>query len=451
MNLEATTRDTLVPLVQELIRNRCVNDGTPESGNELASARTLKEFFLRYGLEGEILALRPSRANFVLRRPGTDPAAPSLAFMGHTDVVPADPVDWTVDPFAGELRDGYLWGRGALDMLNITAGSAVAFAELAKNGKQYPGDLVYLALADEEASGRLGARWITENHWDAVKADYLVTEVGGFRVSTDSGPAVAVAVGEKGLAWAKVSVKGTAGHASMPYRADNAAVKIAEVIRRLTLRRSTPQMTSTYRRMAASLGRGAITRWLLQHPAVVDWGLARTYRRSPGIAKFLDAGCRMSLSPGILRAGTKTNIIPDNGSVELDIRILPDQSVETVQAELLKRLGDLAGEVDIQFSEFYPSNVSDERTPLMRGIEQLVAEANDGAPVSPIYLGGVTDGRYWRQRGTVVYGATLFDESMTIEEFASLVHGTDERVSVGSLEQTLNFFYRLPDAVYRGS
>ena len=178
---------TLVPLLQELIRNQCVNDGTPASGQEIRSARTLEAFFQRYGIECEIMESAPGRANLIARIPGTEPSAPSLAYMNHLDVVPANEENWTSSPFGGDVRGGYVWGRGALDMLGTTVTQAAAFAELVKHQGRLPGDFLFLAVADEEASGRLGARWLVENHWDKIRADYMVTELGGFFSTGESG------------------------------------------------------------------------------------------------------------------------------------------------------------------------------------------------------------------------------------------------------------------------
>ncbi|WP_455382792.1 M20/M25/M40 family metallo-hydrolase, partial [Salinispira pacifica] len=160
MNTPQVVHDRLIPLLQELIRNRCVNDGSLESGDETRSASTLQSYLSEYGLQAELLGPYPSRQSLLLRIPGTDPMAPSLMLMGHTDVVPANADDWTVDPFGGDVKDGHVWGRGALDMLNMTAAMAVAVAEQAAEGVSLPGDLLYLAVADEESSGRLGARWL---------------------------------------------------------------------------------------------------------------------------------------------------------------------------------------------------------------------------------------------------------------------------------------------------
>jgi acetylornithine deacetylase/succinyl-diaminopimelate desuccinylase-like protein len=209
-----------VELLQQMIRNQCVNDGTVPSGQEVRTCDLLRTYLGGSGLDVEVYepVAAPGRASLVARIEGSDPEAPTLCLMGHTDVVPVTPKNWTRDPFGGELVNGEVWGRGALDMLNITASQAVAFKTLARRGWRPRGTLVYLACADEEAGGTLGAGHVCAHHWDALDADYCLTENGG---TVSAGPHghglnVTVHVGEKGVAWRRLRVKGTPGHARCP-------------------------------------------------------------------------------------------------------------------------------------------------------------------------------------------------------------------------------------------
>src|SRR5438105_12379236 len=228
-----TLVDETTELLQHLIRNACVNDGTIESGHETRSVDTLDAFLRGPGVEIERYEPVPGRATLVLRIEGSDQGAPSLHLMGHTDVVPVTRSGWERDPFGGELVDGVVWGRGAIDMLDMTASMAVAVRQLVRSGFRPKGKLIYSAVADEEALGTHGAQWLTEHKWDAVKSDYLVTEFGGARITGPRGPRLPIMVAEKGSHWTKLRVRGTPGHGSMPYRTDNAVVKMAEVVRRI--------------------------------------------------------------------------------------------------------------------------------------------------------------------------------------------------------------------------
>ncbi|MSO78847.1 MAG: M20/M25/M40 family metallo-hydrolase, partial [Acidimicrobiia bacterium] len=221
-------------LLQQLIRNACVNDGQVASGGEVRSVDLLESYLGTSGLEVEKYEPQPGRGSLIARIEGTDPTAPSLLLMGHTDVVPVNPDGWTQDPFSGDLIDGFVWGRGAVDMLNITASQAVAFKRLADSGFKPKGTLIYLAVADEEALGTWGAKWLVEHERDAVYADYVLTESGGYQMPTGDGVRLPVLTAEKGTFWSKLKIRGTPGHGSQPFRTDNALVTAAEVVRRIS-------------------------------------------------------------------------------------------------------------------------------------------------------------------------------------------------------------------------
>jgi acetylornithine deacetylase/succinyl-diaminopimelate desuccinylase-like protein len=368
-------------------------------------------------------------------------------YMGHMDVVPANADDWTVDPFSGELRDGYVWGRGSLDMLSILAAQAVAFAESVRERGPFAGDFAFLAVADEEAAGRYGARWLVENHWDWVKTDNMVTELGGFPLAQGR---PALTVGEKGVAWARLSFTGTAAHGSIPYRADNALEKLTLAATRLRKLRPSIRLSPLVRSMAGTMMTSGWDRFLAGNPLTLDLALSRLHRTNPGAAKVLHTASRMSVSPNVIRSGRKLNIVPDYGELELDIRVLPGQTVEYVQEEIFSSLGPLAKEARLEFIDYFPSNTSPTDTALYGALESVTEGVVPGSKLAPLFLGGVTDGRFWRQRGSTVYGYTLFDDEMTMTDFNRRVHGADERVSVAGLERALRAFYELPSVFYSG-
>src|SRR3954447_6528094 len=234
-------------LLRQLIRNRCVNDGTVASGEETRSVDLLAGYLAGAG-DHEVYEPQPGRQSLVAKLEGSDPDAPSLMLMGHTDVVPVNPDGWSRDPFAADVVDGFVWGRGAVDMLNLTASQAVAFRRLADSGFRPRGTLIYFAVADEEALGTWGADWLLDHERDAVYADYVLTEAGGFQIPTPAGPRLPVVVGEKGTFWTKIRVHGTPGHGSQPLRTDNALVKAAEVVLRLDRYRPQAQIGDVWRR-----------------------------------------------------------------------------------------------------------------------------------------------------------------------------------------------------------
>src|SRR6478736_2826924 len=261
-------------LLQALIRNACVNDGSVLSGFEHRSADLLAGYLEGPGLDLQTFEAAPGRTSLVARIEGTDPTAPSLLLMGHTDVVPVNPDHWSHDPFGGELIDGEVWGRGAVDMLNLTSSMAVVFRSLVQRGFRPKGDLLYFAVADEEAGSAHGARWVADHHPDAIRCEYLLTESGGLHDGTAEAPAIGVTVGEKGVAWRRLRVHGTPGHGSMPFRIDNALVKAAAVVQRLAEYRPAPRFHELWPARVESLNVPDELKQALLDPAAIDAALA---------------------------------------------------------------------------------------------------------------------------------------------------------------------------------
>lgn len=436
--------EQVIPLLQALIQNACINTGDDDSGEETRSIETIQSFLREYNIDSRIYYSRPDRANLVARIRGTDPMAPSLAYMGHVDVVPADADDWSRDPFGGELVDGEVWGRGSVDMLGMVSCFTSAFASLADPDRQPPGDVLLIIVSDEEAGGTFGARHLVEHHWDEIKCDYMITEVGGLQIVTDDGPAITLTVGEKGVCWARLRFRGIPGHGSMPYRSDNAARTASDALVRIA-NASTPRvMTPLIRSMAHAFFQGPLEHVLSRFPGCFDLALSRLYRRDPGKARFLDTASRMTISPGVLRGGSKVNIVPDRAELELDIRILPGQTVEHTQAVLLDALGPLSENVEIEFFEFFPANISERDTALWHATERICDKLLPDTHIVPMYMGGVTDGRYWRQRGTTVYGFAANSPLLSMDQFSRRIHGIDERIDVRSLELNTEYLMRLP-------
>jgi len=345
---DALTAQT-VELLQQLIRNRCVNDGSVGSGQEVRTSDVLRGYLDGSGLDVDVYEPdgAPGRTSLVARIEGTDPAAPTLCLMGHTDVVPVTPEHWTRDPFGGELVNGEVWGRGALDMLNLTASQAVALKALARRGWRPRGTLVYLACADEEAGGAHGAGHVVKRHWDALRADYLLTENGGTVSSHSDGLSVTVHVGEKGVAWRRLRVKGTPGHGSMPFRSDNALVKAAHVVTRLADYRPSPYVDDLWGAFVGSLSLDPAVKDALVDPSRVDEAIADL---PAGLAKFAWSATHTTFSPNMCRGGVKTNVIPDVVDIEVDIRTIPGDNEDEVRRHLDKALGDLAEQVEVEKS-----------------------------------------------------------------------------------------------------
>jgi acetylornithine deacetylase/succinyl-diaminopimelate desuccinylase-like protein len=418
-------------LLQHLIRNACVNDGSRGSGNEVRSADLLAGYFDGSGIDIERYEPAPGRTSLVARIEGRRADAPTLLLMGHTDVVPVNEARWRRDPFGGELVDGEVWGRGAVDMLNLTASMAVATRRLAAEGFRPDGTLIYLAVADEEALGTWGAEHLSRHEIDAVGADYVITESGGIPVAGGDGDLrLPVLVGEKGSCWCTLRVTGTPGHASLPYQTDNALVTAARVVQRLAEHEPATRIHDTWRRFLAGMALPAeITEPLLDPdrlvPALADLPI--------GMARQFHACTHTTIAPTIAHGGTKTNVIPDQVDLQLDIRTLPGQTLPDVQAILDDALGDLAGCVEMIEVHDDPSTQSPVDTALWDTLDRVSQAFYAGSHLVPMLSVGATDARFFRRLGTPSYGFGLFSEKLTFEDYGRMFHGDDERVDVESL------------------
>ncbi len=425
-------------LLQALIRNACVNDGTAESGQEIRSADLLRSYFQGSGLDLEIYEPQPGRTSLVTRIEGRDPTAPSVCLMGHTDVVPVTPERWSRDPFGGELVDGEVWGRGAIDMLNLTASMAVATRHLAMEGFRPSGNLVYLAVADEESGGHHGAEWLADHEWDAIAADYVLTESGGILTPTPTGPKVTVTVGEKGVAWRRLRVRGTSAHGSMPFGTDNAIVKAAEVVRRLAEFRPRAEIGELWRIYVDNSDYDDDLRAALLDPArLFD---ACSVAADPRQGRFWHACTHPTFSPNVVHGGVKTNVIPDVVDLDLDLRTLPGQTTDDVSALLAEALGDLADQVEVTTIHDVAPSSSPIDTPMWAALQRQAAVAYPGATLLPRMTVGGTDAGYFRGRGSVAYGCGLMSAGVTYEQFSNRFHGNDERIDVASLGLTTDLW-----------
>lgn len=437
-----TTTAEVTDLLQQLIRNACVNDGTPESGQEVRSADLLQTYLEGSGCDLERYEAAPGRTSLVGRIEGSDPEAPTLLLMGHTDVVPVTPSGWSQDPFGGELIDGEVWGRGAVDMLNLTASMATAFKYLARDGFRPKGTLVYLAVADEEANATYGAGHLVEHELDAVQADYVITESGGIPIPSPTGLKLPVIVGEKGLHGVRIKVSGTPGHGSQPYKTDNALITAAEVVRRIAEHQPATQIHDIWR----SFLEGMDYPEELVAPLLDPDQLVGALDFLPvGMARQFHACTHTTMAPTVVHGGTKINVIPDEVELQVDIRTLPGQTSEDIHAILADALGDLADRVEISVDSDDPSSSSPVDTPLWDSLARLTPNWYKGSALVPFLTVGATDGRFFRRRGVPAYGFGLFSEKLTIEDFGTMFHGHDERVDVDSLRLSTELW----DAVAR--
>lgn len=421
-------------LLQGLIRNQCVNDGTPGSGGEERSVATLRDYFGRQGREFEP---KPGRTSVIYDLPPIDPTAPKLLLMGHLDVVPVNESGWSRDPFGGEVVDGFVWGRGAVDMLNQTAAMAAVFKRYLDETEQPPaGGLAFLAVADEEAGGRWGAHFLTERHWNSVACDYLLTEIAYPSLRTRSGRAYPVSVGEKGPFWRRVKATGTPGHASQPYGTDNALVPVARALSKLADAQSPVTISPEWRLFVEGLDLPESEAEALVDPDQIDDAIDALFGDRPGFARYVHACTHLTVAPTVIRSGTKTNTIPDTALAEVDVRALPGQDAHTVDEHLRKAAGPDFERLETEPIADFPATATAPAGPLWTAVAGAIKDLTGSGRALPTLMPATTDARFFRARGTLAYGVGLFDDQVGFDEFLGMFHGNDERVSINSLGLT---------------
>ena len=415
-------QDEAVGLLQQLLRLNTVNP----PGNETIAAEVLRDYLEANGVEVELYARTPERANLVARLKGGD--GPSLCFLSHTDTVVADPDEWSHDPWSGDLTDDHVWGRGALDMKNQVAASAVAIASLAREGFKPPGDLVFVAAADEEVGKNFGLQWLCEEHPDAVRVDYAINEGGGERVELGGRPFYLCATAEKMSAPFRVIVHGRSGHASMPGIADNALVKTAPLIEKLAAYRPEPTIGPEVA--------GFLDAVLGEQPAPTDV-LTRLAAVDPLAVETIEPLLSFTLSPTMIEASERRNVVPGTCELVVDRRLLPGQTPEDVEPIMREILGD--GDYELETIERWGGTRSALDTPLWTAISDWVSETEPGATLAPLCCAGFTDSHWLRDAfGTVAYGFFPM-KTMHPEVAARLIHSADERTHVDDLGLGVEF------------
>lgn len=401
------------------------NPGDGTGPGERGAAEHVAALLSGCGLDPEITESEPGRTSVIARWSGTDPSRPALLLHGHLDVVPAIRSDWSVDPFAGEIRDGYLWGRGTVDMKGTDAMILSVVQELTAAGEPPSRDVVLAFTADEEAGGVLGARHLVERHRDAFDGvSDAVSEVGGFSVTVDDRRLYLLQTAEKGILWLRLTARGPAGHGSLVHP-DNAVTRLAAAVARVGAHAWPLTPTPTFEAMS--------NRWreLTGRPLPVDdAGLTAELGST---AAWVRATLRNTANPTVLTAGYKHNVVPGIATALVDCRFLPGHE-ETV----LDTVRELAGDgIEIEVVHSDRALEQDPRDGLRSGLPALMAEVlaaeDPGAEVLPYCLSGGTDNKHFDRLGIRGWGFAPLRLPADLD-FAALFHGVDERVPVDALK-----------------
>jgi acetylornithine deacetylase/succinyl-diaminopimelate desuccinylase-like protein len=405
-------------VLQRLVRFNTVNP----PGNEREAQEYLTGYLEGAGLEVELLGRTEARPNLVARLRGTGDG-PTLCLLSHVDTVLATPSEWDHDPWSGDVVDGELWGRGALDMKSQTAAEVVAAATLARAGWRGKGDLLVVVVVDEETGGAEGAQWICSEHPDKVRCDYLLNEGAGSLVPFDGQRVFDVCVAEKGVFRFKLRTRGVAGHASMPKIGDNALLKLAPLLQAMKDRQPSFDITPGPQAMLDALG--------------VTFEELR--EKDPLLGLIVEPMLGVTLAPTRVQASEKINVIPSVAEIGVDCRVPPGLGEEDALKRIREVLGD--GEYEIEFSETVMGNQSPIESPLMDVIRRWVASVEPDARVVPAILQGFSDSRTFRHAfpDLVAYG--FFPRrAMTLYEAAPLIHSANERIPVADLGTAADFY-----------
>ena len=415
-NLSETAR-----IARDLIRFDTSNWGNGRANSETEAARYVGDFLESLGLEVEYIDSAPGRTSVITRISGTNTELPALVVHGHLDVVPVDPAHWSVDPFAGEIRDGMLWGRGAVDMKNMDAMILTAVAEILRSGDKPNRELIVAFFSDEENGGVFGSHHIVTHRPELFDgATEAISEVGGYSVTISDERAYLIQTGEKALIWATITAHGDAAHGSRVIP-NNAVTKLAEAVVALGRAEWPVTMTRTTTALVTELAA------MLDLPADTD---PRDVVAATGLAAgFLSPSLATTSNPTQLSAGYKHNVIPDTASAAIDIRPLPG-----TEDDVLARIREIVGpEIDIEIAVQDIGLENDFDTPIVEAMARSLSAFDPGARMLPYLLSGGTDNKALAMLGIRGYGFAPLKLPADLD-FPGMFHGVDERVPLDALD-----------------
>ncbi|MEW6546152.1 MAG: M20/M25/M40 family metallo-hydrolase [Bacillota bacterium] len=430
--------DEMYAEAKELLISLLQIDTTNPPGNEVQAARYLEGLLRREGISCQVFEPAPGRGSIVARWPGDGRRKP-LLLAGHLDVVPARAEDWQYPPFSGTVADGAIWGRGSLDCKDMIAGWVTILLWMKRLGVKTDRDVILAATADEEAGGTWGMAWLAREHPELLQAEAALNEGGGASFSLGGAQVFTCQTAEKGVCWLRFTARGRAGHGSVPV-ADNAVVKLARAVARLGTRELPLHLTPTVEAMLAAFveaGGPEVGRAIRQ--AIATGGRREDLERllPPEKAAGLAATLRNTVSPTVLAAGSKTNVIPAQATAEVDGRMVPGFTPETFLAEVRQALGDDGAGITVEVLMSDQPSESPFPTSLVECLRQALSRHVPGSTLAPFMSTGMTDSRFLRRLGIPVYGFWPYLPHVPVH----LAHGTDERLPEDSFRFALQVMW----------
>ena len=405
---------------------------TNPPGNELECAEYIADLLANEGLEPVVLEPKEDRGNVIGRLRGDGSKKP-LLLMSHLDVVPADSSRWTVPPFSGEIRDGFIWGRGTLDTKGLTVMHLLAMFLFKRQGAPLKRDIIFMANADEETGAEHGAAWVVDNHFDKIEAEFALNE-GGCGMDFNGKTMFMCANAEKGMTWVKLTAKGTPGHGSLPH-SDNAVLHMARAVRNISKYRPEIVVTDTFRHFVRASARLDARGHLLK---LID---------TPGLGRlvlalvkedFVKVMVQNTFTPTVIHGGVKVNVIPDGCELMVDCRIVPGVKREQLERTILDIVD--SDKVRLEFILFNEASESPIDTELFSTVERVIAANYPDCVVSPIMMPGGTDSRYMRTKGVPAYG---FVPVILKKDDIASIHGDNEKISIENLSHGLRMMHHI--------
>jgi len=432
--------------VTSFLSNLIQINTTNPPGNETNAARFIADYLAKDGFKSDILESAPGRGSLITRLKGTG-EKPSLLLLSHLDVVAANPAEWTVHPFSGKVQDGFVYGRGAIDMKGMTAVEVITLKLLKQKAIPLKGDVVLAATADEERGGEEGAGYLMRNNKDKFWCPYVLNEGGGTAFPQNGRNVYPIQTAEKGILWFKVKAKGTPGHGSTPNMADNAIERINKVVTKLAAYQPPTVYVPTLKEFLTHVASAnpalepTIT-LLLANPQRSDEIIKELAKIDKPLAEEVWPRTKTTLTPTVIHGGVKENIIPSECEATFDCRVLPGQSVDATLSLIKSMLSEFDdGKLSYEILQMHDGNESSTETPLYKTITSVLKEYEPNCGITPTLTTGGTDSRFFREAGSVCYGFHPVIPEEPNDQYEKRMHGIDERLSVRNLVFGVSIFY----------